>query len=66
MVIEMPSIAMLFFLEIMRPLYLFILFSSALWFYEVYYYYTGVILATAFIGIIINLYQTYQNNKKIH
>ncbi len=65
MIIDMPSVPMLFFQEVMRPLYLFILFSVGLWIYEKYYYYSGVIFVTAAIGIITNLVQTYQNNKKI-
>lgn len=65
MIIDMPSVPMLFFQEVMRPLYLFILFSCGLWIYEMYYYYSGVIFLTAAIGIITNLIQTYQNNKKI-
>lgn len=66
MIIDMPSIPMLFFQEVMRPLYMFIIFSCSLWIYEMYYYYSGVIFVTAAIGIITNLVQTYQNNKKIY
>ena len=50
----------------MRPLYLFVLFSVCLWiFSQAYYYYSGVIFLTAAVGVITNLIQTYQNNKKI-
>jgi hypothetical protein len=66
MVIAMPSIPMLFFQEIMRPLYLFIIFSCVLWFIEKYYYYPCIIIVTGLVGILTNLYQTYQNNKRIY
>jgi cation-transporting ATPase 13A3/4/5 len=66
MIITMPSIPMLFFQEVMRPLYLFIIFSCVLWMYEAYYYYSGVIIVTGLVGVITNLYQTYQNNKRIY
>lgn len=66
MIINMPSIPMLFFVQVMRPLFLFILFSFALWVYEEYYYFAGIILFIAILGIIINLYQTYQNNKRVY
>jgi magnesium-transporting ATPase (P-type) len=56
---------MIFFQEVMRPLYLFIIFSVCLWAYIAYYYYAGVIFVTAAISVITNLIQTYQNNKKI-
>jgi hypothetical protein len=65
MIVHMPSIPMLLFTEIMRPLYLFIIFSCALWMAEKYYYYSGVIIITALVGVITNLYQTYQNNKRV-
>jgi magnesium-transporting ATPase (P-type) len=66
MIIDMPSIPRLFFQEVMRPLYLFIIFSCALWMYEAYYYYSSVIIVTGLVGIITNLYQTYQNKKRIN
>jgi len=66
MQLDFPSVPMLFFQEVMRPLYLFILFSCSLWVYEKYYYFSGVIFVTALVGILTSLYQTYQNNKKMH
>jgi cation-transporting ATPase 13A3/4/5 len=65
MIIETPSVPMIFFQEVMRPLYLFIIFSVCLWLSQMYYYYSGVIFITAAVGVITNLVQTYQNNKKI-
>lgn len=50
----------------MRPLYLFIVFSCSLWASQEYYYYAGVIFVTAVVGIVTNLIQTYQNNKKVY
>ena len=66
MKIEMPNIFMLFLQEVMRPLYLFIIFSTVLWYTQEYTYYASVIIGTAALGVLTNLYQTYQNNKRIH
>ena len=66
MEIERPSITILFLREIMQPLYFFIIFSLILWMAEEYFIYCGAIFFTSAVGIILNLYQTYQNNNKIH
>ena len=50
----------------MRPLYLFIVFSTILWYTQEYTYYASVIIGTAALGVLTNLYQTYHNNKRIH
>ena len=66
MILPEQPIWILFVKEVMRPLYLFIIFSTTLWFYQLYVYYAGIIVFTAAIGIIVNLIQTYKLNKKIH
>lgn len=66
MILPQIPIWLLFVKEIMRPLYLFIVFSTTLWFYELYYYYSAIIVLTASIGIGVNLVQTYRLNKKIY
>ena len=45
---------------------MFIVFSTCLWFYELYYYYSAIIVITAAIGIGVNLVQTYRLNQKIY
>ena len=66
MILPRKSLLRLFSEEVMRPLYLFIIFSATLWFYEQYIYYSAVIVFTSGIGIIVNLYQTYKLNNKIY
>ena len=66
MVIDRPSLSVLFFREIVQPLYFFILFSIILWMSQSYLLYCGAIFITSAVGIGINLYQTYQSNNKIH
>jgi cation-transporting ATPase 13A2 len=65
MVIHQPSALELLVKELLRPLYLFLFFSVALWFYEKYYYYAGIILLTSSVAIIVNLIQMVQLNTKI-
>ena len=65
MVIERPNIFVLFAREVFRPLYLFIVFSVSLWYYEKYIYYASVIAGTSILSIAINLYQVRQLNEKI-
>lgn len=66
MVIEKPGLAVLFFREIVQPLYFFIIATLVIWMSEGYYYYCGVIFVTTAIGVIVNLYQTHALNKKIY
>ena len=64
--IDRPSLSVLFFREIVQPLYFFIIFSLILWMVQEYFYYCGAIFITTAVGIVVNLYQTYHNNNKIH
>ena len=66
MQIDTPSIPKLFLQEIMRPLYLFIIFSVVLWYNQEYAYYASVIAGTSVVGILASLVQTYQNNKRVY
>ena len=66
MILPEQPVWLLFVKQIMRPLYLFIVFSTTLWFYQLYIYYAAIIVFTAAIGIVVNLIQTYKLNKKIH
>lgn len=66
MEIERPSLPVLLFREVVRPLYFFIIFTLCVWAFEAYYYYCLVILVTSILGIVINLYQTYNMNNKIY
>ena len=66
MLTEQPTVPVLFAREVVQPLYLFILFSLIAWGIDDYLIYCAVIFATTLIGIVINLYETYQTNKKIH
>ena len=54
------------FREVIQPLYIFIALSMLAWSLDNYVFYAMVILATTVIGIVINLYETYQTNKRIH
>jgi cation-transporting ATPase 13A2 len=50
---------------LVRPLYLFLFFSVALWFSQMYYYFAGIILFTSIVAIGVNLYQKIELNNKI-
>lgn len=65
MIIEQPTPLQLLLRELFRPLYLFLFFSIGLWLYEQYYYYSGILLLTSSVAILVNLYQMVQLNKKI-
>ena len=66
MVIDIPTLPVLFVREIFQPLYMFIIASIIIWPIEQYFIYCGVIFLTAAIGISVNLWETYQTNKKIN
>ena len=66
MVVEQPTIPVLLAREIVQPLYLFIIMSIIVWFFDNYKFYGTVIFFTLVIGVTINLYETYETNKKIH
>ncbi len=66
MIIEKPSPFVFLIKDILRPLYLFLYLNVAVWIYQAYYYYSGVILGSLIIAVIINLVQTVQLNNKIY
>lgn len=66
MITEQPTVLVLMFREVIQPLYIFIALSMLAWSLDDYVFYAMVILATTVIGIVINLYETYQTNKRIH
>ena len=65
MVIPTPSCPLLFVREILQPFFIFIIYSVILWFYELYFYYAGMITLTSAVSIGINLWQIMDLNKKI-
>ena len=66
MVIEQPTIPVLFAREIVQPLYIFIIVSIIIWLFDNYQIYCAVIFFTLAFGVILNLYETYKSNKKIN
>lgn len=66
MVIEKPSCIDLTVREILRPLYLFLIFSVSYWtFNQKYFYFAGTLFFVSLFGLAINLYQMIQLNNKI-
>lgn len=66
MQIEKPTCVTILVKEILRPLYLFLLFSVSYWtFYQRYYYFAGTLFFISGIGLVINLLQTLSLNDKI-
>jgi magnesium-transporting ATPase (P-type) len=63
--IRQPSALELLVRELLRSLYLLLLFGVGPWLYEKYYYYAGIILFTSSVAIIVNLVQMVQLNTKI-
>jgi cation-transporting P-type ATPase 13A2 len=52
--------------EILRPMYLFLLFSVSYWtFNQKYFYFAGTLFFVSLVGLIINLYQMMALNNKI-
>jgi magnesium-transporting ATPase (P-type) len=51
---------------VIRPLYIFLFFSTSLWFYEVYYIYAVIILVTCLSAIGITVYELLTLNQKIY
>lgn len=66
MEIDRPSWYVILGKEIIRPLYLFLFFSTALWFYQNYRIYASIILGTSFIAIAISVYEIVTLHIKIH
>jgi hypothetical protein len=56
MEIEKPHWYVILIKEMLRPLYLFLFFSVALWFYELYNIYASIILGTSVFAIGISVY----------
>ena len=66
MVIHKPTIIELLIFEVIKPLYIFLIFSVLFWYIgEAYYYLASTLLAIFLIGVVINLYQMVQLNNKI-
>lgn len=66
MVIHKPNCLELFLREILRPLYLFVLFSVFYWYFQQgYIYYAITIFFVSISGLLLNLYQMVQLNNKI-
>jgi hypothetical protein len=58
MVIKKPTLWELIVIELVRPLYIFLVFSVLFWiFADAYYYFAGALFFVFLIGVIINLVQ---------
>lgn len=58
MVIDRPHCVDLAIVELLRPLYLFLILSVAYWtFVQRYYYFAGTLFFVSLVGLIINLVQ---------
>lgn len=66
MIIKKPTIVELLVYEVIKPLYIFLIFSVFFWFFaEQYYLFAATLLAVFIVGVFINLYQMVQLNNKI-
>lgn len=66
MIIKKPTIIELLVYEVIKPLYIFLLFSVFFWFFgEQYYLFAATLLVVFIVGVIINLYQMVQLSNKI-
>lgn len=66
MMVERPTCSDLTINSILRPLYLFLLFSVSYWTWAIkYFYFAGVLFFISFSGLAINIYQMIQLNNKI-
>ena len=63
--IKINSCGKILFDELTDPFYLFQLYSVILWYCTEYYYYASVIVVLAIISLILSVYGTYKNMKKI-
>lgn len=52
--------------ELLRPLYLFLFFSTSLWIYEEYEVYSFIVLGTCCLAIAATVVQLLSLNRKIH
>jgi magnesium-transporting ATPase (P-type) len=66
MVIKKPTILELFLFEVVKPLYIFLIFSVFFWFFaEQYYLFASALFVVFLVGVVINLYQMVQLSNKI-
>ena len=66
MIVLRPSYIDLIFKEILRPLYLFLIFSIAFWIWALkYYYFAAVLFIISTIGLVGSLYQMIKINDRI-
>ena len=63
--IKINSCWKILFDELTDPFYLFQLYSVILWYCTEYYYYASVIVVLAIISLVLSVYGTYKNMKKI-
>ena len=63
--IKISSCGKILFEELTDPFYLFQLYSIILWYCTKYYYYASVIVVLAIISLVLSVYGTYKNMKKI-
>ena len=63
--IKINSCGKILFDELTDPFYLFQLYSVILWYCTDYYYYASVIVVLAIISLVLSVYGTYKNMKKI-
>lgn len=66
MVIRKPTLLELILFEVIKPLYIFLIFSVLFWFFaEAYYYFATTLMVVFLIGVVINLFQMVELNNKI-
>ena len=63
--IKINSCQKILFDELTDPFYLFQLYSVILWYFTNYYYYASVIVILAILSLVLSVYGTYKNLKKI-
>ena len=63
--IKISSCGKILFDELTDPFYLFQLYSVILWYCTEYYYYASVIVVLAVLSLVLSVYGTYKNMKKI-
>ena len=63
--IKISSCGKILFEELTDPFYLFQLYSVILWYCTNYYYYASVIVVLAIVSLVLSVYGTYKNMKKI-
>ena len=63
--IKINSCEKILFNEITDPFYLFQLYAIILWFCTNYYYYAAVVIVLVIISLVLNVYGTYKNLKRI-